>query len=112
VSTEDLFADLERRLVTLPGVSAGTGFGRTPGLRVGGRIFAMLMADGLVVKLPAARCAALVDTGAGRPFERGQGRPMREWVVVDERDAATTWPDLAQEALDFVGRARTAKEEA
>ncbi|HEY6624216.1 MAG TPA: hypothetical protein VIX85_10315 [Acidimicrobiales bacterium] len=55
----------------------------------------------LTVKLPADRCAELVASGSARPFDRGQGRPLKEWVV-----AANTpehdWFELANEALAFV----------
>jgi hypothetical protein len=81
-----------------PGVEQGTGW-RSPGLRVNRKIFAMLVDGALVVKLPAARCAALVAAGRGRPFRSG-GREMREWVVVGKGD----WVDLAEEAHGFVGR--------
>jgi hypothetical protein len=47
-------------------VEQGTGW-RSPGLRVNRKIFAMLVDDELVVKLPRERCEALVVAG-GRPF--------------------------------------------
>ncbi len=78
----------------------GTGFGSAPGLRVGGKIFAMLPAGELVVKLPADRCAAMIDDGKGRPFEVG-ARTMREWLVVRAVDP-DAWADLAGDALTYV----------
>ena len=53
-----------------------------------------------MVKLPAERCAALVASGEGRPFESGR-RKMREWVSVGP-DREEDWPALVDEALAFV----------
>jgi hypothetical protein len=78
-----------------PGVEQGTGW-RSPGLRVNRKIFAMLVDDELVVKLPRERCEELVAAG-GRPFRSG-GRDLREWVVVPTGD----WVALAEEACAFV----------
>jgi TfoX/Sxy family transcriptional regulator of competence genes len=100
---EESFASIAARLLPEPGVTEGTGFGANAGLRVGGRIFAMLVRGELVVKLPAERCAELVAAGAARPFDRGQGRPLREWVSVADA-SSRDWPELAHEALAFVRR--------
>jgi hypothetical protein len=101
LTPEDTFAALAARLRAEPGVTEGTGFGRNPGLRVGGKIFAFLRAGELVVKLPAERCVSLVADGAAVPFDAGKGRPMREWVVFAHRDAQD-WEACAAEALAFV----------
>jgi hypothetical protein len=100
----------DRLLSEEPGVEEGTGFGSSPGLRVNGKIFAMLVVDELVVKLPATRCTQLVSTDAARPFDRGQGRPLKEWVTVGG-DAEHGWVDLAQEALAFVRSSGTVEHE-
>ncbi len=84
-----------------PGVTAGTGFGANAGLRVGGRIFAMLHGSALVVKLPAARVDEAVAGRLGRRFEAGRGRPMREWLEVPTAHAGE-WPQLVEEAFRFV----------
>ena len=84
-----------------PDVEQGTNF-RSPGLRVRRKIFAMLVDGDLIVKLPADRCAALVDAGRGRPFRSGK-REMREWVAVGD-EHADEWLRLAEEAHAFVGR--------
>jgi len=88
--------------VTLPGETAGRGFG-ADALRVSGAIFAMLSRGRLVVKLPRARVAELIEAGTGLPFDAGKGRPMKEWVAARDADDGT-WLSLAEEALAYVGR--------
>jgi hypothetical protein len=100
-SPDETFAAIAGRLRAEPDVTEGTGFGRNPGLRVNGKIFAMLRDGELVVKLPAERCAQLMAGGAAGPFDAGKGRPMREWVVFPHRDAED-WPGAVDEALAFV----------
>jgi hypothetical protein len=99
---EPLFEGIAARLLTDPAISRGTGFGSTPGLRVGGKIFAMLVRGDLVVKLPRQRVDELVAAGAAERFDpRHDGRLMKEWAVVTPRHAAD-WDGLADEALAFV----------
>lgn len=81
-------------------MTSGTGFGSAPGLRVKGKIFAMLPYEELVVKLPAERCADLIGSGDARPFNVGR-RTMREWLVVEGVDPER-WAELTAEALAYV----------
>jgi YjbR len=91
------FDAIANQLLAEPGVDEGTGFGKQPGLRVGGKIFAMLIDGELVVKLPAERCAELTAGGAST-FQVGK-RQMREWVSVPP--GSHDWSALAREALAF-----------
>lgn len=100
-SVEVTFATIADRLLREPGVDQGTGFGANPGLRVGGKIFAMLVRGRLVLKLPADRCETLAFADAAEPFDRGRGRPLREWVVVSD-EIESDWLALARESLEFV----------
>ena len=80
----------------------GRGFGARA-LKVGGRIFATLtQAERLAVKLPAERVNALAAEGVGERWDKGDGRPMREWLHL-EPGSEDRWVALAGEALDFVG---------
>ncbi len=103
MAAPDAFAAVHDALAAVPGVTAGTGFGTMPGLRVGGRIFAMLFEERLVVKLPAPRAAELVAAGDAQPFRIGT-RELREWISL-EPGHEPAWPALAREALAFVGSA-------
>ena len=67
-----------------PGDGAKRGFGSTS-LKTGGRMFAMLAHDRLVVKLPAKRVEELVAGGMGRRFDPGHGKLQREWLDVWRR---------------------------
>ena len=87
------------RRVTPPAATRSA-FGSN-GLKVDGRIFAMLVRGALVVKLPRERVAELIESGRGDPFDAGKGRPMKEWVTL--RAPASTWIELAREARRFVG---------
>ena len=101
MDAQEAFAVLTAELEDAPGVEPGTGFGQMPGLRVRGKIFAMVFEGRLVVKLPAGRVAELSAGEGAAPFEMGTRR-MREWVTVAP-DAGHDWPALGREALGFVG---------
>jgi hypothetical protein len=75
-------------------------FGSTS-LKTDGRIFAMLVRDRLVVKLPAARVSALVAEGVGESFDPGHGRIQKEWLSVQGEDP-DQWHSLALESEAFV----------
>jgi len=87
------------------GAAGKTGFGAAA-LRVHGKIFAMLVTDTLVVKLPRQRVDALIAAGEGERFApRHDGRLMKEWVVVSPTSEGD-WLPLAREALAFVAAQR------
>ncbi|HEX6799443.1 MAG TPA: hypothetical protein VF116_17175 [Ktedonobacterales bacterium] len=102
---EERFAALVAAFQQTPGVTReGTGFGSS-GLKVGGKIFTMLVRGALVVKLPRQRVDEFVAAGEGERYDpRRDGRLMKEWLVagpaLDE-----DWLPLAREALAFVGGA-------
>jgi hypothetical protein len=85
--------------VTVP--DGGGGFGSNA-IKINKSIFAMLVNDQLVVKLPAARVAELIAAAEGVPFDAGKGKPMKEWVGLTTDD--DTCRELVAEAMAFVGR--------
>jgi hypothetical protein len=99
---EQLWEPIARDQLAKRGVTRGTGFGTNEGLRVSGKIFAMLVRGELVVKLPRDRVDELVDAGAARRFDAGKGRPMREWASVPA-GASRRWRGIVEEARNFVG---------
>ena len=104
MTPETRYAALVRKIAGRPGVtnlSEGGGFGSSGQLKVGGRIFAMLVRDQLVLKLPRERVDELVKHGEGTQFHAGKGKPMREWFVLSPT-SSKRWLPLAQEAMTFV----------
>ena len=99
---EQLWEPIARDQLAKRGVTGGTGFGTNEGLRVSGKIFAMLVRGELVVKLPRDRVDELVEAGAALRFEAGKGRPMKEWASVPA-SASRRWKGLVEEARTFVG---------
>jgi hypothetical protein len=78
----------------------------SPVVKVGGKVFAMLVKGRLVVKLPKERVEELVASRRGKPFDPGHGKPSEEWVAVDA-GASRRWRSLVDEAQTFVASART-----
>ena len=72
------------------------------GLKVNGKIFAMLVRGDLVVKLPVSRVDELTGARLGKRFEPSPGRVMKEWIGV--KPGALDWIALAREAHRFVSR--------
>lgn len=70
-------------------------------LKAGGRLFAGLRAEALLVKLGRDRVGALIEAGRGEAFDpSGRGRPMKDWMTAPLPD--DDWLALAQEALQTV----------
>lgn len=93
------FAPIARAFKDDPEVSLGRMFGSV-GLKVKGKVFAMVVKGRLVAKLPKSRVDALVDAGRGAHFDPGHGKLMKEWVSVPPGEGS--WLELAQEAHGFV----------
>jgi TfoX/Sxy family transcriptional regulator of competence genes len=71
------------------------------GLKVNGKIFAMLVRGKFVAKLPKDRVDEIVKSGAGEYFDpRRDGRLMKEWLMLS--GAKPNWIELAKEAYLFV----------
>ena len=98
---EQLWEPIAKDQLAKRGVTAGPGFGTNEGLRVSGKIFAMLVGGELVVKLPKHRVDELVDAGTAERFDAGKGRPMKEWASVPS-SAPRRWKALVEEARSFV----------
>ena len=74
-------------------------------LKINNKIFAFVMGERLVVKLPSARCTSLLADGEAHPFSSG-GRTMKEWVAVDlppGKAGEKTWRALMAAARAYVG---------
>ncbi|WP_067478971.1 hypothetical protein [Actinomadura hibisca] len=96
---------LDRIAEDFDDVSMGTMF-RSPGLRVGGKVFAFLGRRGqLIVKLPRARAGELVAAGTADEVVMGK-RTMREWIEFPEQgddvETLALWRSVAQEAHQYV----------
>ena len=102
------FQRLAARFAGRPGVTEGTGFGTNAGLRVGGKVFAMLIGGELVLKLPGERVDDIIEAGVAERFDPGHGRPMKEWVAISA-EQGRRWPKLADEAFEFVRSASKAR---
>jgi len=82
-------------------VSRGKMFGAgNVGLKVNGKLFAMLVKGTFVAKLPKERADELVSGGHAAYFDPGHGRLMKQWVAVGAGRAP--WVELAREAHRFV----------
>ncbi len=107
LSPEERFASVVEELLGTPGVippqdgPGRKGFG-SAALKIHNKIFAMLVGDRLVVKLPKRRVDALIAAGDGERFDpKKNGQLMKEWVVI-EPASKVEWLALAKEALEFV----------
>lgn len=108
---EERYATIVEALLGEPGVtysSDPTGsrkkFGSSA-LKIHGKIFAMLVGDRLVVKLPRQRVDALIANREGERFLPGHGRQMKEWLTVEPL-FGDGWLLLAKEAMVFVAGRR------
>jgi hypothetical protein len=106
LSADEQFATLVERLLSRSQATYGNdeskgarrSFGSTS-LKTNGKIFAMLVKERLVVKLPEERVNALIAEDRGERFDNG--RPQREWLVFGS-DEYEDWLAVAIESEAFV----------
>ena len=75
------FKAIETEFSAKSGVETGRMFG-SEGLKIGGKVFAMLVKDSLVVKVPVSRANELLSSKLVKLFDPGHGRLMKEWIVL------------------------------
>jgi hypothetical protein len=98
------YAAIVQALLADPRVVEARMFGM-PTLKVGGKVFAGLWEQQLVVKIGAPRVQELLKAKTSKVFDpSGRGRPMKDWIAIKEPAAAAKkkWLALAQEAQAFV----------
>jgi TfoX/Sxy family transcriptional regulator of competence genes len=102
-SSDDIdprFAPVVAALAKTPGVTTGKMMASW-GIKVNGKIFAMMVRGKFVAKLPKDRVDELVASGAGSRFDpRRDGRVMKEWIELTGKEPP--WIELAKEACRFV----------
>ncbi|SRR5260370_42490150 len=100
MTPEERFDAVVETLRAQTGVTVGRMFG-SPGLKVGGKVFSMLVKGRLVVKLPRQRVEAIIASGSGEYFDPGHGWPSKEWVAIHPNDESH-WLNVSEEAMNFV----------
>ncbi len=96
---DELLGPIVREFEKDHDVTVGRMFG-SAGLKVNGKVFAMVVKGRLIAKLPKLRVDDLVASGGGERFDPGHGRRMAEWISVPS--GAPSWLALAREAHLFV----------
>src|SRR3990170_6553604 len=102
MTPEQIFQDIAAGLLRERSITQAKMFG-SQGLRSGGKVFAFLWKQRLVVKLPQDRVEQLVREGNAVRFDPGHGRVSKEWVSVAS-GAKGDWTRLVGEAREFLVR--------
>ena len=102
MTAQALFDEVSERLLAEDAALERTRMMGSEGLKTGGKFFAMVSKDELVVKLPRERVDELVEAGAGHRFDPGHGRLMKEWVALRPADEPACAAYMG-EARSFVG---------
>jgi hypothetical protein len=108
-SAEDLMAGaratwdrIEEAELKIDGVGPGTGFGRSVGLTINRKIYAIQNGHELILKLPRNLVEQMIESGTGNPWGPSKGRIMREWIELPEA-CSSQWAALTEAARAFVG---------
>jgi TfoX/Sxy family transcriptional regulator of competence genes len=96
-----VFDELAAEHLGQPGTGRRRMFGRD-GLSAGGKFFAFLDRDRLVVKLPPATTEALI-AGGEAAVATDVSPTMRKWVTVPLPDDPDRWRRLLAEAREYAG---------
>ena len=69
-------------------------------LKIKKKMFAFLNMGNMTVKLPKERVSELLSSGEGLPYDPGNGKIMKEWVIIPLKDS-DKWFDYVKEGMRF-----------
>ncbi len=69
-------------------------------LKIKKKMFAFLNKGNITVKLPKERVTELLSSGEGLPYDPGNGKIMKEWVIIPLKDS-DKWINFAKEGMRF-----------
>lgn len=69
-------------------------------LKIHRKMFAMWSHERFVIKLPKARVTELIESGEGLPYDPGNGKIMKEWVIISD-EFSKKWLEFTKEAKIF-----------
>ena len=69
-------------------------------IKIKKKMFAMFSKGNYVLKLPKSRVEELISSGNGLPYDPGNGKIMKKWVIIPEK-YSSKWIEYASEAKKF-----------
>ena len=69
-------------------------------LKIKRKMFAFPNEENIVVKLPKERVTELLNSGEGLPYDPGNGKIMKEWVIIPLK-SSDKWTDYVKEGMKF-----------
>ena len=98
----DAYESVKAAVLALPGTTSKRMFGANA-FFIRGRMFAFLLDDAIVLKLPEAERQSVIGSRIARPFLTGENAPFGRWVEVGigGSDGPARAYRLAQSALEL-----------
>jgi hypothetical protein len=95
MTAEEVWMKVKEHFLNLPEVQK-----QGESLKTRKKMFAMFSKGNYVVKLPKERVEELFDSGEGLPYDPGNGKIMKEWVIIPI-EHSNKWINYASEAKQF-----------
>ena len=95
MKAEEIWSDLKEYFLKMSEVQK-----QGESLKTRKKMFAMLSKGNYIVKLPKDRVSELLSSGEGLPYDPGNGKIMKEWVIIPI-EHSDKWIDYASEAKKF-----------
>ena len=95
MTSEEFWLNVKEHFLKLPEVQK-----QGESLKIRRKMFAMFSKGNYVVKLPKERVEELISSGEGLPYDPGNGKIMKEWVIIPEK-YVNNWIAYASEAKQF-----------
>ncbi|NHJ47816.1 MAG: hypothetical protein FK733_08515 [Asgard group archaeon] len=95
MSAEELWLKVKENLLKIDDVQT-----QGKALKIKKKMFAFPGESIIIVKLPKDRVTELLNSGVGLPYDPGNGKIMKEWVIIPI-DHSDKWLDFTKEAMKF-----------